>query len=425
MLTRALLILAASLLLPSAARFCPAAAAAAPDAGGAPPALTVVAATDLHYLARSLTDNGPFFMRLIESGDGKVMRYSEELIDAFVAQMIEKKPDAVILSGDLTFNGERESHERLAEKLAAVEAAGTRVLVLPGNHDLNMRIAARYEGEGYTLVPSVTAEEFAQIYGAFGYGEALARDAASLSYVAGLAPDLWALMLDVNGVAMPGYIPDTTLDWVAAQLDAAREKGARVLAVSHQNLLRHNDLLFHGFTIGNADALLPLYERGGVPVSLSGHIHMQHIAVSDSGLSDVATSSLAVSPNQYGVLRVYTDSLAYETEPVDVSAWAAANDLADPDLLDFAAYSARFFRGCGLRQTLAPQEQGSADARELADYLAAVNAAVFAGRSDLIAWDDALEERWRERGGFLSYYLNSLRGDCRDATRLTVALHTP
>ena len=77
----------------------------------------VIVATDLHYLAPELTDGGPFFRRLIERADGKVTAYSEELLEAFVQQVIDRGPDALILSGDLTFNGERASHEALAEKL--------------------------------------------------------------------------------------------------------------------------------------------------------------------------------------------------------------------------------------------------------------------------------------------------------------------
>ena len=34
-------------------------------------------ATDLHYIAPTLTDNGAFFTDLIERGDGKAMAYSD------------------------------------------------------------------------------------------------------------------------------------------------------------------------------------------------------------------------------------------------------------------------------------------------------------------------------------------------------------
>ncbi len=94
------------------------------------PCAVLFTATDLHYIAPTLTDNGALFTDLIEQGDGKVMAYSDALIEAFVAQVIAEKPDALILSGDLTFNGARESHEALSFGLRA-SATGIPVFVLP------------------------------------------------------------------------------------------------------------------------------------------------------------------------------------------------------------------------------------------------------------------------------------------------------
>ena len=112
------------------------------------PRAVLFTATDLHYIAPTLTDNGALFTDLIEQGDGKVMAYSDALIEAFVAQVIAEKPDALILSGDLTFNGARESHEALSLRLARVRDAGIPVFVLPGNHDLNSSAGGRRDRRG-------------------------------------------------------------------------------------------------------------------------------------------------------------------------------------------------------------------------------------------------------------------------------------
>ena len=110
--------------------------------GGAQAEYRVVVATDLHYLAPSLTDHGPIFQRMMENSDGKCTQYCDEILDAFLLEVIELRPEALILTGDLSFNGERESHLALAEKLKAVEEAGIPVLVLPGNDD-------RYRSQTY------------------------------------------------------------------------------------------------------------------------------------------------------------------------------------------------------------------------------------------------------------------------------------
>ena len=39
----------------------------------------VVVATDLHYLAPSLTDHGAIFWRVMEAGDGKVTEFCDEI----------------------------------------------------------------------------------------------------------------------------------------------------------------------------------------------------------------------------------------------------------------------------------------------------------------------------------------------------------
>ena len=150
----------------------------------------------------------------------------------------------------------------------------------------------------------MTAAEFAEIYADCGFSGAMARDEASLSYVYELSPALRVLMLDVNTAEAPQAVKDETLAWAEGRLADAAAAGAKVIAVSHQNLFRHNKVIYEGYVIKNADALRTLYERYGVLVNLTGHLHCQHIAHNDAGFYEIATSSLAVSPCQYGVLRL-------------------------------------------------------------------------------------------------------------------------
>ena len=369
--------------------------------------VTLFVATDLHYLAPALTDHGPCFERSITYGDGKVMAYSEELVEAFVTQVIDRHPDALILSGDLSFNGERASHEALADKLARVEAAGIPVLVIPGNHDLNSRNAVRFVAESYEQVDSVTAEDFRAIYQPFGYDGALSRDSSSLSYVAGVSEDLRILMVDVNTSDLPGAAGPQTLAWIEEQLAQARQDGCRVIAVSHQNLINHSDLLTSGFNIVNANVLRMRYADAPVLCNLSGHIHMQHMSVTNAGIWDIATSSLAVAPNQYGVLTVSERGLSYRTEMVEVSAWAASKGLSDPNLLDFSDYSEDFFKTNARRQALAVIAQDECP-EQLADFFANINAAYFAGRMDTFALDTQLLARWQQQPVRLAQFIDSI-----------------
>ena len=103
-------------------------------------------ASDIHYLSKSLTDFGDGFSYKVEHGDGKVVNYIWEITDAFIEAVEKEKPDLVILSGDLTLNGERQSHLDFAEKLEEIEDAGIPVIVIPGNHDINNTAAVQFVG---------------------------------------------------------------------------------------------------------------------------------------------------------------------------------------------------------------------------------------------------------------------------------------
>ena len=372
--------------------------------------VTIAVATDLHYLSPSLTDHGAYFEQMIRNADGKVMEYSEELIDAFVQQIITQQPDVLILSGDLTFNGEYQSHADLSIKLKQITDAGIRVLVIPGNHDLDDPMAASFQGDSYRLVDSISSDQFAELYQDFGYGDALATDPASLSYMAELSPGLRVLMVDVNTAEAPGQITAETLNWVRKQLADAAENGARVLAVSHQNMLQHNTLFQDGFVMGNREELIALYERYNVICNLSGHMHIQHFAQRQNGLTEIVTSSLAVPPDQYGILRLDGTSADYQTVTVDVSGWAAEQQSDNNDLLDFTSYAKAFMQENALRQTAAELE-GNEDAEQMALFFAEVNAAYFAGRLDQITWNDTLYEAWQTQGGFSAAYLSSIAAD--------------
>ena len=86
----------------------------------------IVVATDPHYISPELTDGGACYARTLSAGDSKFMPYSEEILDAFIEELLsaEEAPDALLLAGDLTFNGAVMSHEALAAKLRPLRAAG-------------------------------------------------------------------------------------------------------------------------------------------------------------------------------------------------------------------------------------------------------------------------------------------------------------
>lgn len=276
---------------------------AAASAIGEGEPLVVWVASDLHFLAPELTDGGYLFTRIVENGDGKMVGNSEEIVDAFVAQALKEKPDALILCGDLTFNGEKKSLEVLAEKLDRLREAGIPVLVIPGNHDIEYPYACRYVGEHTEAAERISETDFKEICGRFGYDAAVAKDRDSFSYLYAMAKDLGILFLDANTRQTPGKIGDNTLAWLEKQLQWAGENGMKIISVSHQNLLPQNTLLSAGFVMDNHEEVFRLLEKYGVTTHFSGHSHIWHSRTQE-GLTDAAAGSLTVSPLGYRVVEI-------------------------------------------------------------------------------------------------------------------------
>ena len=309
----------------------------------------IIIATDMHYLARELTDFQSSFTNRVEHEDGKVMQYVWEITDAFIYEVKKEKPDLVILSGDLTYNGEWESHIEFAEKLEEIEEAGIPVIVIPGNHDINNRYAVRFTGDSVQGIESIEAEDFEDIYQNFGYNEAVSRDSASLSYVYQVNDYTRALMLDSCQYyprnLVGGMIKNDTYDWIEEQMEEAWNLGMNVIPVAHHNLLDESEVYLEDCTIEHSEQLIDQLESWEVPLFLSGHLHVQHHMRSgeDSGIYEIVTSSLTTPPCQYGILDYGDDgSFQYHTKALDMEGWAKQAGVTNKELLNFNEFGKQF-----------------------------------------------------------------------------------
>ena len=316
-----------------------------------------IIASDLHYQSPLMTDFGEAFQNFVRNDDGKVVEYVDSITDAFLAEAAEKQPDALILSGDLTQNGEKVNHEELAKKLRLLESQGVPVVVIPGNHDINHPSAASFEGTEKKKADNINAEEFYSIYREFGYDEAMDRDGNSLSYIYQADERYWLIMLDScqydpeNKIG--GRIQKETLLWMEKWLERAREEQVMVIPVAHHNLLKESTLYPEDCTLENAVQVIDLLEQYGLPVYISGHLHLQRVkkhgnggpsqAEESYGIYEIVSDSMVIPPCQYGELRWQEDgSVQYETCPVDVAGWAASQGITDENLLNFPQYSGDF-----------------------------------------------------------------------------------
>lgn len=321
---------------------------------------TLMLASDLHYMSRSTHDGGTAFWQMMTRDDGKVSIYSEEMVDALVAEAVRTRPSALVLAGDITLNGERINHQALAGKLEQVEDAGIPVLVIPGNHDINNHNAATYFGDGRQAAEYLPgAEAFLEIYHSFGYDQAASRDPASLSYVYRLDETHWMLMLDScqyeDTSQVNGRIRPETLEWMEGQLELAEEQQAVVVPVAHHNLLSESRMYKTECTMENHQEVIRLLEKYKLPLYVSGHLHAQRLKKHKEapgvekdayGITEIVLSPYSIPPCQYGYLDWQEDgSMSFETRQADVAGLAAGRGMEDPFLLNFDEEAPEFMKG--------------------------------------------------------------------------------
>lgn len=401
--------------------------------------LSLYVATDLHYLSPSLHDNGEAFHTYIKSGDSKLLHYSEQLTDAWIAQVIHARPKAVILSGDLTNNGEKVSHHELAAKLNQIEAAGTEVYVIPGNHDILNPWARSFKDDKQYVTDYITSKEFTSIYKKFGYDKALSIDNHSLSYVAQVSDELWLLMLDTNQyehnikLGYPqtdGELSKETLSWIEENGELAQKNGAQIITVMHHNLIDHSDFSNRGFTLNNHKQLLNVLQKQSISLSLSGHLHIQDIR-STQGVYDIATSAFVVYPYHFGVIDYSPEyaSVEYHTEQIDVEGWSKLNGSSNQDLLQFNKYGEKFFKNHSYDKafkSLEGQGYSVEERNSMAEVMSAINLYYFAGKGGEISEELIHSEGvqlWRNaKSQFIKDYVLSMLESTHNNNDLQLSL---
>lgn len=368
---------------------------------------TIFVATDTHYLSSKINDGGEAFLEMTKNSDGKLVQYCDEIFDAFSSEVIANKPDVLILSGDLTFSGEKASHEDFVKKLKHIQDSGVQVLTIAGNHDINSKTATEYKGEEYIETENINAQEFKDLYYDFGMKRAVSVDDYSLSYLYKLSEKIYILMLDTNAYGQ-NFVQDRSYKWIEEQLEFVQKENAKIITVSHQNLFAHNDQLSFGYQLYDGNELLKLYQKYNVPLNLSGHIHLQHYM--QDGVTEIATSSLLVSPAQYGIVK-FGKNIKYKTKAVDVEAWANNNEIKNEELTNFSHYCKNQFYNDGINKTKALTDKmqiSSEEKEEVAKAFATLNSSYFAGTKCSKRDIKKGIEIAKAQDGFLSKYIETM-----------------
>ena len=307
-----------------------AAGTAAPDAAGGPAepssiiqndplwtdagSMKAMVISDLHYTEYKEVDP------MIVPG----IAVAEEFTDAIVAEVIDRHPDVLIMTGDNTNSGYSRDVAGLTAKLQKVRDAGVQIVLTTGNHDMDL----------------MGAEEFEEAY--FGLLDPVDRDPASLSYTA-IVKDVVFLAMDDNAVnpGGQGEFSSETMRWLAEML--SKYSSRRIIFLSHHNVMYgYGDRSSASNLIQNPE-LPDLLREGGVKLAMTGHMHFPYVTEED-GLWEILSGMPFSGRHLIGRIAVGSGRAVYFAEPVDFEVYGGAvkEELARLDR-ESAAYMSRVF----------------------------------------------------------------------------------
>ena len=286
----------------------------------------ICSASDLHYFAPSLLVNDGTAFQTYLAQDRKLIAESKAITAALVAKINEEKPEILVVTGDLTKDGERQSHLELAKYLDTIEMNGiTKVFVVPGNHDVNNIHAYSYDGANKTRVDSISPADFKTIYKDFGYSEATDVDSISLTYLAKPSSNIWILGIDAcmydsnmvrNEPVTEGRFKPATYKWILDRLVEAKTAGATVIGLMHHGATEHytgQSVNYSDYVVAGWDTISKNFANAGLKLMFTGHYHANDITLKkgtgSNFIYDIETGSTVTWPCPYRVMTLNSNNL--------------------------------------------------------------------------------------------------------------------
>ncbi len=305
-------------------------AGSAGAAGGSTPQeeqLKIAVLSDTHYLSPTLIQDTADFTEHLNS-DRKMFAESEAFLNALLDTIKADDPDVLLISGDLTKDGEKEGHEALADILETFEEeTGAEVYITPGNHDLNNSNAKNFNTEDGVAVDAgrTSQDDYKEIYADLVYSDdsviatftpADGKQGGGLSYVA--RPKDGFTIISIDSARYSADNTDSGTDehetsgnvgpeleaWVVEQIQAAKYRGDTVIGLQHHGMVPHFSMepdLLPMYLVNDYERLAQVYADAGMSYIFTGHMHANDIATvtTEAGntLYDIETGSVVTYPS--------------------------------------------------------------------------------------------------------------------------------
>ena len=288
--------------------------------------LRIAVMSDLHYLSPDMIAGTEDFEHALNS-DRKLLKESSAILYEKFEQVRADKPDILLVSGDLTKDGEQECHAALAKQLQQLQQdiPGLKIYVINGNHDIRNYNAKNFNTADGKAMPATRTEpeDFKRIYD-FVYSDptvlatftpAEGNKAGGLSYVARPVEGLTVIAMDTcryssdntsNGDdehETSGAISADLEKWVIEQTAAAKARGDLVIGLEHHGLVPHFDVqptILPMYLVNGYERIAQEYADAGMSVVFTGHMHAVDIAAmttkAGNTFYDIETGSALTYP---------------------------------------------------------------------------------------------------------------------------------
>ena len=288
--------------------------------------LRIAVMSDLHYFSPDMIADTADFEHALNS-DRKLLKESSAILHEKFEQVRADKPDILLVSGDLTKDGEQECHAALAKQLQQLQQdiPGLKIYVINGNHDIRNYNAKNFNtADGKAVRATRTEpEDFKQIYD-FVYSDptviatftpAEGNKAGGLSYVARPVEGLTIIAMDTcryssdntsNGDdehETSGAISADLEKWVIEQTAAAKARGDLVIGLEHHGLVPHFDVeptILPMYLVNGYERIAQEYADAGMSAVFTGHMHAVDIAAmttkAGNTFYDIETGSALTYP---------------------------------------------------------------------------------------------------------------------------------
>lgn len=286
--------------------------------------------TDLHYYSKKNFACDPWSL---PQPEGQISFRESEEINKKAFEIILNDPDTktAIITGDLTDNGDEESHKEMLALLTDFTEKGGNPFAFTDSHDYPWFGISKYDKNGKRIPNTHLPEDnVKRMYFPFGRNKSIkVYESDSITFCAELFPGLYYIALGYDYTSQDNVhdpkFSDSLISWALETVRELKAKGSTVVCGTHWPPVAPSPIyktLAKGNTFVNGEEFLKRLADEGVRMFFSGHTHIQKINMleSESGnkIYSIGTSALVGFPPKMRKITIDTEKSTAKIETINM-----------------------------------------------------------------------------------------------------------